>query len=45
MVLFVLDKILSLHLKNLFKYDKLAAYVIGSAASFWMFERIYSFWF
>ena len=44
-VLFILDKMLSLHVKNLFKYDKMAAYVIGSAASFWMFQRIFGFWY
>lgn len=44
-VLFILDKTLSIHIKNLFKYDRLAAYMIGSAASFWMFQRIYTFWY
>ena len=43
--LFIFRNTISIHIKNLFKYDKIAAYVIGSAASFWMFQRIYSFWF
>jgi len=44
-VLFIFKNTLSIHIKNLFKYDKMAAYVIGSAASFWMFQRIYTFWY
>lgn len=43
-VLFLLNSVTSNSIKALFKYDKLAAYVIGSAASFWMLQRIFSFW-
>ena len=45
LVLLILDKAISIHVKNLFKYDKMAAYIIGSAASFWMFQRLYTFWY
>ena len=43
-VLFFLNSVTSNSIKALFRYDKLAAYVIGSVASFWMLQRIFSFW-
>jgi len=44
MVLFLLNSITPSSIKALFRYDKIAAYLIGSAASFWMIQRVYSFW-
>jgi len=43
--IFILNSVFTNKLKTLIKYDKLAAYIIGSAASFWMVQRIYSFWY
>ena len=42
---FLLKLIFRQPIIGLLKYDKAAAYIIGSVASLWMFERIYSFWF
>jgi len=43
-VLFLLKSIFKTSFTRLMPYDKLVAYLIGSVASFWMIQRIYSYW-
>lgn len=44
-ILYFLKIIINKSYEYFFKFEKVTAFVIGCLASFWMIQRVYSFWF